>query len=133
MVQSFVESMRKVGGIINTAIVMAAARGIMSARNPAIFIEHGGHIEFTKAWAKPLLKQMGYVKRKCSHAGKLSVARFEELKNELLADVKAGVLMNATPKKKDFQLGSHRASVYAYRAVDNAPCKGKSYLNRKFT
>jgi hypothetical protein len=62
--------MRKVGGVINTAIVIAAANGIVAARSPALLTQHGGHIDITKAWAKSLLNQMGYVKRKCSNAGK---------------------------------------------------------------
>ena len=81
---------------------MAGAHGIVSARNPALLVEHGG---LTKAWAKSLLKRMGYVKRKCSNAGKMSVARFEELKEEFLADVKAEVLMNDIPKELIFKLG----------------------------
>ena len=98
-VQKFVEFMRKIGGIVNTAIVMAAVQGIVSARDHALLTEHGGHIEITKAWAKSLLKRMGYVKRKCSNAGKLSPAHFEEFKDEFLADVKAEVLMNDIPKE----------------------------------
>ena len=94
--------MRKIGGVVNTAIVMAAAHGIVSARDPALLTEHGGHIEITKAWAKSLLKRMGYVKRKCSNAGKQSLAHFEEFKDEFLADVKAEVLMNDIPKELIF-------------------------------
>ena len=37
---------------------------------------------------------MGYVKRKCSNAGKITVARFQEVQEEFLADIKAEVLMN---------------------------------------
>ena len=46
---------------------------------------------------------MGYVKRKCSNADKLLVARLEELKEEFLADVKAEVLMNDIPKEMIFK------------------------------
>ena len=37
---------------------------------------------------------MGDVKRKSSNAGKIAVARFEEVQEEFLADIKAEVLMN---------------------------------------
>ena len=37
---------------------------------------------------------MGYVKRKCSNAGKVSPAHFAEIKEVLLADVQDLVLMN---------------------------------------
>ena len=42
------------------------------------------------------MKQMGYVKRKCSNAGKITLEHFEEIK-EFLADVKAEVLMHEIP------------------------------------
>ena len=96
-VQDYINALRKVGGVVSTTIVMAAANGIIAARNPALLTQHGGHIEITKAWAKSLFQRMGYVKRKCSNAGKITVARFEELQEEFLADIKAEVLMNDVP------------------------------------
>ena len=45
---------------------------------------------------------MGYVKRKDSNAGKITVSRFEEVKEEFLADVKAEVLMNDIPPQLVF-------------------------------
>ena len=69
-VQEYVEATRNAGGVVNTAIVMAAAVGIMSSRNVTVLKSHGGHVEITKSWAKSLLQRMGYVKRKCSNAGK---------------------------------------------------------------
>ena len=96
-VQDYMNALRKVGGVVSTTIVMAAANGIIAARNPALLTQHGGHIETTKAWAKLLFQRMGYVKRKCSNAGKITVAHFEELQEEFLADIKAEVLMNDVP------------------------------------
>ena len=40
---------------------------------------------------------MGYVKRKSSNAGKVTLENFEELKAEFLADIKGEVLMNDIP------------------------------------
>ena len=74
---------------------MAAAGGIVAARDAGMLREHGGHIEFTKSWAKSLLKRMGYVKRKSSNAGSLS--HFNELQEEFVADIKAEVVMNEIP------------------------------------
>ena len=91
-IQTFIESLRKARGVVNTAIVVSAAYGIISVREPSLLREHGGHLELTKSWAKSLLKCMGYVKRKGSNAGKVAVARFEELKEEYLADIKAVML-----------------------------------------
>ena len=97
VVQEYVEATRAVGGVVNTAIVMAAAVGIVSSRDITKLSLYGGHIHITKPWAKSLLKRMGYVKRKCSNAGKISVRRFTELQEAFLADIKAEVLMNDIP------------------------------------
>ena len=93
-VQEYIKSLRKVGGVVNTAILMAAANGIIAAKNPTLLSQHGGHIEITKGWAQSLFRRMGYVKRNGSNAGKITVARFQEVQDEFLADIKAEVLMN---------------------------------------
>ena len=92
-VQDCINALRKVGGVVNTTIAMAAANDIIAARNPALL----DHIEITKVWAKSLFQIIRYVKRKCSNAGKVTVACFEVLQEELLADIKAKVLMNDVP------------------------------------
>ena len=50
-VQDYINALREVGGVVNTAIIMAAAKGIVGAKDPSLLREHGGHIEITKAWA----------------------------------------------------------------------------------
>ena len=76
---------------MNTTVVMGAAEGIISS-------SHGGHIDLTKSWAQSLLRRMGFVKRKCSTSGKISIARFDECKEIFLADVAAEVLINDIPE-----------------------------------
>ena len=101
-VREFVESLRKVGGVVNTSIVMAAAEGIVAAKNPSLLVVHGGHIQISKGWVKSLFHRMGYVKRKRSNAGKVTVAHFQEQQEVLLADIKAEVLMNDVPQQLVF-------------------------------
>ena len=60
-VQDCINALRKVGRVVNTTIAMAAANGIITARNPALLVQHGGHLEITKAWVKSLFQRMGYV------------------------------------------------------------------------
>ena len=76
---------------------MGAAEEIISHRDVSKLSSHGGHIKITKTWAKSLLNRMGFVKRKCSTSGKISLARFDELKDLFLADVAAEVLFNDIP------------------------------------
>ena len=81
--QEYINNLRKVGGSVNSVIVLAAANGIVSVKDRSLLCEHGGHLELTKAWAKSFLGRMGYVKRKCSNASKVTYAHFEELKSRL--------------------------------------------------
>ena len=76
---------------------MGAAERIISHRDVSKLSSHGGHIKITKSWAKSLLNRMGFVKRKCSISGKISLARFDESKDIFLADVAAEVLFNDIP------------------------------------
>ena len=91
-VQEFVKNLRAANGVVNRVVVMGAAEGIVSHRDISKLSSHGGHIEITKSWAKSLLSRMGFVKRKCSTSGKLSIARFDESKEIFLADVAAEVV-----------------------------------------
>ena len=76
-VQEYINSTRAAGDVVNTAIVMGAAEGIISARDVSKLVSYGGHINISKGWAKSLLMRMGYVKRKASNAGKVPAAEFE--------------------------------------------------------
>lgn len=48
LVQQYITGIRKTGGIINTSIVMAAAKGIVTSKNRLLLFENGGHIEITR-------------------------------------------------------------------------------------
>ena len=101
-VQEYIKSLRTTGAVVNTVVVMAAAVGIVAARDVTKLREYdghlyGGHIDITKSWARSLLNRMGYVKRKCSNAGKITVSEFDEVKDVFLADVAAEVVMRDIP------------------------------------
>ena len=42
--------------------------------------------------------RIGYVKRHCSNAGKISISHFKELEDEFLADIQAETLVNDIPE-----------------------------------
>ena len=54
-------------------------------------------MNITKTWAKSLLKRMGYVKKKCSNAGKVSTLQLAHIQEVFPADVRAQVVMNDIP------------------------------------
>ena len=101
-VQAYITALRKVGGVVNTTVVIGAAEGIVSAKNPGLLAKHGGHIEITKSWVQSLFQRMGYVKRKGSNAGKVTVTHFEEAKEIFLVDIVAEVIMNDIPSQLIF-------------------------------
>ena len=101
-VQSYITALRAVGGVVNTSIVMAAAEGVVPARDASLLKEHGRYIQITKTWAKSLLKRLGYVKWKCSNARKVNVAHFEEVREAFLADITAEAVINDIPNEMIF-------------------------------
>ena len=60
-VQEYVCMLRISGGVVNTRLVLAAARGLIMARNRAILVDYGGSLNPDKLWAKSLLRRMGFV------------------------------------------------------------------------
>ena len=96
-VKEYITALRATAGVVNTAIVLAAAEGIVSATERSPLRQHGGSLVLTKAWAKSLLIRMGFVKRKCSTSAKLPVSEFEKRKEQYLSDIRAEVIMNDIP------------------------------------
>ena len=98
LVKEFISYLRAAGGVVNTTVVRGTAEGIISYRDVSKLSSHGGHINIAKSWAQSLLRRMGFVKRKCSTSGKISMAHFDECKEIFLADVAAEVLFNSIPQ-----------------------------------
>ncbi len=67
-VQTYLKKLRDSGGVINSRIVMSAAKGLVLYYNPSLLKEKGGHVELSRNWALSLLERMQYVKRKGSTA-----------------------------------------------------------------
>ena len=70
-VKAFLYSMRSSGGVVNSPIATAIARGIVTIHNTNLLAENGGPVNLTRDWARRLLGRMGLVKRKANtSAGK---------------------------------------------------------------
>ena len=70
-VQEYVKSLRENGGVVNSAIVMVGAEGIVKSYDSNLLKENGGHIVCSKSWAKGFLHRLGYVKRRASTKARL--------------------------------------------------------------
>ena len=51
-VQSFIKATQDLGGMVNTQIVMATARGVIMSHDANLLAENGGYMNITKDWAK---------------------------------------------------------------------------------
>ena len=90
-VQELVSEIRDAGGIINTRIVRAVAKGVVIAEDRTLLLENGGTIEITRQWALSLLKRMKMVKRRGSSTAKTEVKNLDELKTNFLSKISEAV------------------------------------------
>ena len=98
LLMKYIRTIRDAGGIINTAIVIAAGLGILKKIDPGLLECNGGHVVLQKSWAKYLLNKMDFVKRKATtKKPKFMVSKFEELKDQFLMDIKAIASMEDIP------------------------------------
>lgn len=95
--KAYITELRVAGGVINSHIVIGAGYGIMQKRNSSMLLCNGGTVELKKSWANYFLHRMNFVKRKGTTKGKLTVADFEEKKQQFLLDVKAVVELEEIP------------------------------------
>ena len=54
-VKQFILEMREHGSPVGTEVVVAAAKGIVEAKDPTLLIENGGTIDITKDWGRDCL------------------------------------------------------------------------------
>ena len=90
-VASYIKSVRAAGGIVNHSIVIAAAKGIVSYKNPALLKEHGGPLDLERPWAESFLRRLGYIKRKATKAPHKSPEDFAEAKLGFYQRIKSEV------------------------------------------
>ena len=95
--KSFACEVRSSWGVVNSAIVKAAAKGIILAKDANLLQENGGDINLTKDWANQLLARMGYVERKAATKAIVSLAHFDSLKAQFLSDIRTIVVMESIP------------------------------------
>lgn len=97
--KAYILELQKSGGVVNTAIVIAAATGLIQNSNPSLLECNGGHMEITKDWEKYFLGKLDFVKCKATTKAKVTVANFDILKMQYLQDIKAIVEMEDIPSQ----------------------------------
>ena len=82
-VMKYIHAVHEAGGVINTAIVIGAASGIVRRLRPELLECNGGYVvlPMKKDWAKYLLSKMKFVKRKATtKKSKVTASTFDEIK-----------------------------------------------------
>ena len=99
-VQAYIGKVREGGCVVNSAIVIAAARGLVSKHDGRLLDTNGGPISLKKNWANKLLNRMGMVKRKATTAhSKVTAQDFDKSKAQMLADIKCTVEIENIPQE----------------------------------
>ena len=101
-VKSYIRAVREGGGVVTTAIMVAAATAIVRKIDRNLLAEHRGPITITKDWAKSLLFRINFVKRRGSSTAKMPVANFEAVKEQFVINVNAVIEMEDIPQQLVF-------------------------------
>ena len=101
-VQAYIKASRDHGCVVNTAVTVAAAKGIIMKTNRMLLEENGGPIALTKSPAKSLLYQMGFVKRRGSTKVRLTPENFESVRATYLEQIRTTVEFEEIPQEVIF-------------------------------
>ena len=102
MVQQYILKLRETGSVINTAVVISGARGILQSQDRTRLAEFGGPATLTTAWTKSLLRRMNFTKTRGTTKSKLPVEEFNKLKASFLQDIVDNVTMEEIPPQLIF-------------------------------
>ena len=85
LIQHYVTSLRENGSIINTAIVISGAKGLLKSM---MLAEYGDPVTLSKGWAKSLLKCMNFTKRIGTTQAKVTPEHFKQFLQYIVNVVK---------------------------------------------
>ncbi len=85
MVQDYIRRLREKGCVINTAIVIAATKGILLSQDKTRLQEFGGPATLSPTWAKSLLTRMNFINK--TTKAKVNIKEFEAAKTRFLQEI----------------------------------------------
>lgn len=77
MLQNYIKELRENAGVVNAAIVQAAALGIVKDYDSNLWQLNGGHTVLSKSWAKSFLSLIEFMKRRATTRAKVKPADFD--------------------------------------------------------
>ena len=96
-VRAYLTALRANGAVVNTAIAISCAKGIIRKKDSNLLAANRGHIALTKSWSKHLLERMGFVKRRASTKAKVNIDDFKAVKQQFMFDIQVVVEMEEIP------------------------------------
>ena len=72
-VQAYLYALRDNGAVVNSAIVIACAEGVVKNVDSNLLLCNGGYVSFSKQWARHMLHHMGFTKRRANTMVKVPV------------------------------------------------------------
>ena len=109
-VQEYVLKVRERGCAVNSALVVAGARGIVESLDRSRLAEYGGHVTLTVSWARSVLKRLNFTKRRATTKCGIPPQVFQQVKTQFLQDIIDIVAMEEIPPQLIFnwdQTGLH--------------------------
>jgi len=97
-VQQFVKVLHKGGTSVTPQVVIAAAEGIISAKDKNLLATNGGSIQLSRTWAVSLMKRVGLRKRKgkdAEYSGVPTIPTTEDL--SVIDQISTAVTTNNIP------------------------------------
>ena len=83
--------------VLNTSVLIAAAKGLVLHHDSNWLKENGGHLELSTYWAKGRLRKLGFSKRRVTTKASLTHVDFEERKAQFVFDAQAIIELEEIP------------------------------------
>ena len=96
-IQNYILGVREGNGPVNTAVVIAGARGLLLSMDKTKLAEFGGPATLSRGWARSLLTRMKFTKRMGTTAAKVTPENFDELRLKFLQEIVDIVKMEEVP------------------------------------
>lgn len=114
LVQEYVRSLRKSGGVVNASIIIAGATGIVEHKERSLLKVNGGTLDLTKDWARSIMRRMGLSKRKGTKGVKTLPDDFETIKDAYVQRVRKTI--------EDHQIPDELVINWDQTGVNLVPC-----------
>ena len=95
--RAYVEEIRQMGLVVNTSVLIAAAKGLVLHYDSNWLRENGGHLELSTHWAKGRLRKLGFSKRRLITKASITSVDFEERKAQFVFDAQAIIGLEEIP------------------------------------